>query len=97
MRPDLVVMLAPDLDNDLRFSAAAEPFQAQALVPELAVEAFGAAILPRFSWLNDCHANALVTGPAQQRVGNELRTVVGAQSASWPPPGYWSGRLPAGS
>ena len=40
MWPDSIVMWAPDFDEDARLNAVAKPFHAQALVAELAVEAF---------------------------------------------------------
>jgi hypothetical protein len=40
MRADRVVVAAPVFDHDASFGAGAEPFQAQALVAQLAVEAF---------------------------------------------------------
>ncbi len=46
MRPHLVVVLAPRLDDDLGLGAGAEPFEAQALVAELAVETLRRAVLP---------------------------------------------------
>ena len=46
MRAHLVVVLAPRLDDDLGLGAGSEPFEAQALVAELAVETLGRAILP---------------------------------------------------
>jgi len=52
MRPDLVEVLSPDFDHDLCFGPTVEPFQAQALVAELAIEAIGTAILPRLARLD---------------------------------------------
>ena len=46
MRTHCVVVAPPSLDDHLRLGARAEPFEAQALVAELAVEAFRDAILP---------------------------------------------------
>jgi len=46
MRSDLEEVPPPSLDDHLRLGAAAEPFEAQALVAELAVETFRDAILP---------------------------------------------------
>jgi hypothetical protein len=51
----------------------------QALVAELAVEAFGNAILPRIAGLDQRRADALRDDPGQQRLGHELRSVVAAQ------------------
>ena len=59
MRPDFVVML----DDDFCFSARAEPFEAEAFVAELAVEALGDAILPRLTGLDQGDADALRGDP----------------------------------
>jgi len=40
MRSHIVVVLPPLLDHHLRFDPIPEPLDAQAFVPELAVEAF---------------------------------------------------------
>ena len=50
MRPHRVVVLPPALDNDL--CARAEPFEAEAFVAKLAVEAFADAILPGLAGLD---------------------------------------------
>ena len=49
MRPHLVVVHAPVLDDDLRLDPIAKPFCRQSFVPELAVEAFVRAVLPRLA------------------------------------------------
>ena len=46
MRANIVVVLPPSLDDDLGLGSRPEPFKAQALVAELAVEAFTGTILP---------------------------------------------------
>jgi hypothetical protein len=46
MRPHLVVAPPPCFDHHLNLGPAAKPFQAQALIAELAVETFPGAILP---------------------------------------------------
>ena len=52
MRPHRVVVLPLALDDDLRFGARAEPFESQAFVAKLAVEAFADAILPGLAGLD---------------------------------------------
>src|SRR3546814_11818810 len=79
MRPNLVVVLAPRLDHDLGFSPRPEPFEAQALVAELAVEAFAGAILPGLARVDQCRADPLVRDPAEQGLRDELRAVVRTQ------------------
>ena len=48
-RPHRVVVLPPSLDDDLGFGTRAEPFETEASVAELAVEALRDAILPRLA------------------------------------------------
>jgi hypothetical protein len=45
-------MTSPLLDDHLRLGSAAEPFEAQALVAEFAIEAFPNPILPRLARLD---------------------------------------------
>src|SRR6266566_9944516 len=59
MWADFVVMAAPALDDRLGLRPRPEPFETQALVAELAVEAFGNAILPRLAGLDQCRIDAL--------------------------------------
>ena len=52
MGSNLVVVAAPDLDQDLRFGSVAEPFEAQTLVAKLVVEALVGPILPRLAGID---------------------------------------------
>jgi hypothetical protein len=79
MRPRLVVVPPPALDHRLRIGPRTEPFQAQALVAELAVEALRGPILPGLAGIDQHGADALVHDPLQQRPRNELRPIVGTQ------------------
>src|SRR5262249_40488346 len=67
MRAHYVKMTSPLFDDHLRLGCAAEPFKAQALVAELAVEALCHTILPRFARLDKCRADTLRPDPCQQR------------------------------
>jgi hypothetical protein len=49
MRPDLIVVSAVALDHDPRLGAIAEPLHVEALIAELAVEAFVVTVLPRLA------------------------------------------------
>ena len=64
VRANLIVVAAPRFDHDLGLGAREEPLHAQALVAELAVEAFVHAILPRFAWINQHCVDALGRYPA---------------------------------
>jgi hypothetical protein len=79
MRPDLVVVLTPVLDHDLRIDSIAKPLHRQALIAELAVEGLVRAVLPRLAWIDERRFDVLVSEPAQDRAGQELRAVVGSQ------------------
>ena len=57
MRPNLVGMSTPGLDEHLRLSSASEPFQAQAFVAEIVVEALVCCILPRLAWIDERRIN----------------------------------------
>ena len=79
MRTHFIIVPPPCFDDHLRLGAGTKPFEAQALVTELAVEAFGDAILPRLAGLDQCHSDILRSDPAQQCLGYELRSVVATQ------------------
>src|SRR5438067_13058086 len=74
-------MAAPALDDRLCLRPRPEPFETQALVAELAGEAFGNAILPRPAGLDQCRVDALRDDPGQERFRHALRAVVAAQEA----------------
>ena len=80
MRANFVVMAASALDDRLGLRPRPEPFETQALVPELAIEAFGNAILPRLAGLDQRRVDALRDDPGQERFGHELRAVVAAKA-----------------
>ena len=82
MRAHLVEVPPPVFDHDLRLGARPEPFEAQALVAELAVEALRDAILPGLAGIDQCRVDALLDDPGQQRLGDELRPIVAAQKAA---------------
>ncbi len=71
-------MLAPSVDDDLRFAARAEPFDAQAFVAQLAVETLGT-VLPRFAGIDQRHLDVRLDDPPEDRLADELRAVIGAQ------------------
>jgi hypothetical protein len=47
VRPLLIVLTTPGLEDDRRLTAVREEFRVQALVPEAAVEALPVRVLPR--------------------------------------------------
>ena len=79
MRPDLVVVLTPALDHDLRIDSIAKPLHRQALIAELAVEGLVRAVLPWLARIDERRFDVLAREPSQDRAGQELRAVVGSQ------------------
>ena len=74
-------MATPGLDQDAGLGAAAEPFERQALVAELAVEALGIAVLPRLARIDERGFGAGLGKPSKDRVADELGAVVGSKVA----------------
>src|SRR4051812_31758107 len=66
MRTHLVIVPPPCLDDHLRFGTRAEPFEPEAFIAELAVEAFGDAVLPGLARLDQRGADPLRNDPRQQ-------------------------------
>ena len=64
MWPPRVVLHPPLLDHDLRFLQGVENLSIQALVPQLAVEAFAVAVLPGAPWLDVSCLGADLRDPA---------------------------------
>src|SRR6188472_2938075 len=79
MRAHRVEVLAPRLDQDLCLASRTEPFEAQALVAKLAVEALRRAILPGLARIDQRGCDTLADDPRQQRARDEFRPIVRAQ------------------
>ncbi len=79
MRAQFVVMATPTFDDRLGLRSGPKPLKTQALVAELAIEAFADAILPRLAGLDQCRIDVLCEDPRQERLGYELRAVVATQ------------------
>jgi len=73
---DLVVVLAPRLDDRGGLLAVAKPFHAQARVAQLAVEALVGAVLPRLARVAQDAVDARGGEPPQNCTRDELRAVV---------------------
>src|ERR1700693_4543326 len=63
MRTHLVIMPPPGLDDHPRLGAGTEPFEAEAFVAELAIEALYDAILPGLPRLDQCGADPVRGDP----------------------------------
>jgi hypothetical protein len=75
---------SPPPDHHARLFPAAEPLDAQALVPDFAVEAFARAVLPRLARLDQAGLDAFIRDPLEQRERYELRVIVRTQNVGWP-------------
>lgn len=81
MRSDAIVVTSPLFDHNLRFRASSKPLKARAFVPELAVEAFVRAVLPRLARIVERHLHAVLRGPLQDSPRHEFWAVVRTQVA----------------
>ena len=66
MRANVVVALAPSLEDDNRFATGGEPLDAQALIAEFAVEALVAPILPGPPRIDERRLDVLLDDPLQE-------------------------------
>ena len=76
MRSLGVVEVSPLLDQHLRLLECGEDFHVQALISELAVEAFVVAVLPGRAWRDEQLFDVQSREPLAHGLGDELRTVV---------------------
>jgi len=76
MRSNLVVMLTPAFDDDLRIDSVSEPLHRETLVAELTVEGFIGSVLPRLAGLDEGSIDILFGEPSEDRLGDELRSMV---------------------
>ena len=81
----MVVVTTPGFDHDACFLAATEPFERQALVSELAVEALGVAVLPGITRIDQCRFDLGVAEPFEDSVADELRAAGTNPSPPAPP------------
>jgi len=75
MRSNGIVVQTPCFDDDLRFATTAEPFDAQAFVAELAVEALVGTVLPWLARVDQCGLDVLGVEPFEDRFADELRSM----------------------
>ena len=80
MRTIFIEVRSPSADHHTRLLPAAEPLDAQALVAELAVEAFARAVLPRLAWLDQAGSDTFIGDPLEQRERYELGAIVRTQN-----------------
>src|SRR5262245_54891829 len=78
MRPDRVVMAPPAFDDDLSFVEGVEDLAIEQLIAKARVEALDVAVLPGAASLNVGGLGTDSRDPFLHRLGDELRSVVGA-------------------
>src|SRR5215470_6133226 len=78
MRPDRIVMAPPAFDDDLSFSEGVEDLAIEQLIAKAGVEALDVAVLPRTASLDVSGLGADSCDPLLHGLGEELRSVVGA-------------------
>ena len=76
MRPDLVVVDPPLLDDPARIVERFEPVDVEAFVAELPVEALDVGVLVRLSRVDESQVDASLLGPPQEGPAGELRALV---------------------
>lgn len=77
MRSDRVVLIAPLLDDDLRFLQAEEDLLVEAFVPQFSVEGLAIAVLPWAAGLDVEGSGAEPGEPTADHLGGHLRAIVG--------------------
>src|SRR5207302_10883690 len=78
LRHDRVVVASPALDDDLGLAQSVEDLAVEQLIAKASVEAFDVAVLPRTASLNVSGLDADSSDPFLHGLGDELRSVVGA-------------------
>ncbi len=76
MGPYRVVVLPPLFDADLRVDAVAKPLQREMFIPELPVERFVGAILPRLPGVDERRLDRRRLEPFENRPGDKLWPIV---------------------
>src|SRR3989440_1063320 len=78
MRPDRIVVASPALDDDLGLAQTVEDLAVEQLIAKAGVEALDVAVLPRTASLDVSGLGADSCDPFLHGLGDELRSVVGA-------------------
>ena len=76
MWPDMIVMMPPLLQNDLRFFEGIERLSVQALIPQPPVEALVITVLPRAARLDVESFDTQLGKPCLDRFRGKLRSIV---------------------
>ena len=76
MKPILIVINAPVLDDLSGLIEAHEPVLVQAFIAESAVKAFHVAVIDRFPWPNKLKLDPAFIRPSVKGVADKLRAVI---------------------
>lgn len=93
----MVVVCSPALNRCACVGQAGEPMQIQAVLPELAIEAFQEGIPGGFSGLDKVLSHAGSPGPEEHGLGGELRAIVEDQCLGQWPDGAGLIEMPSGA
>jgi hypothetical protein len=89
MRPDMVVLFEPLIDDGLCLSCSCKPFGVKNFTTQCAVEAFVIPVLPRRSWIDIDRLYADFVKPVLEGSGCKLRCVACRERSVfcrlWPP------------
>ena len=80
----MVVVVAPEGQLAAGFGQAGEYLLVEAFVTQAAVEALDVALLLRFAWVDVMPFDAIVVGPLQDGLGDELRALSETIHAGFP-------------
>lgn len=80
VRPSLIVVQAPSLDDGLDFRQRSDPMDVEALVPQRSVECFDETVVSWFAWSAEIDLRVLVVGPEIEYLPVEFTTVVDKQA-----------------
>jgi len=79
MRPDVVVIVAPQGQLSAGIGQAVEDLLVQAFVAQAAIEGLDVAVLLRLAGIDVMPFDAVLVGPLQDRLAGELGSVVSAE------------------
>ena len=79
MRPDMVVLFKPLIDDSLGLSGCCKPFSVEHFTTQRSVEAFVIAVLPGRAWIDVDRLDPDFGEPVFEGFGCKLRAIVRSQ------------------
>ena len=76
MRPDVVVVLSPGIDDYARIVDAGEPVEIKTVFAELAIEALSERVLGWLDWLSELQLDASPLCPEEHRIAGQFGAVI---------------------